>query len=54
MAIFAGHDAEEIAVQRGVSITTVRTQIRQILAKTGASNLRDLARRLAGLPGTSK
>jgi DNA-binding CsgD family transcriptional regulator len=26
------HDAEEIAGQRGVSITTVRTQIRQILA----------------------
>ncbi|MGZ8243825.1 helix-turn-helix transcriptional regulator [Methylomagnum sp.] len=54
LALFAGRDAEEIAVQRGVSITTVRTQIRQILAKTGASNLRDLARRLAGLPGTSK
>lgn len=51
VSLFAGHDAEEIAVQRSVGITTVRTQIRQILAKTGASNLRDLVRRLAGLPG---
>jgi DNA-binding CsgD family transcriptional regulator len=31
----AGHSAEEIASERGVSLPNVRTQIRQILAKTG-------------------
>lgn len=46
----AGHSAEAMASERGVSLPNVRTQIRQILAKTGASHLRDLGRLLAGLP----
>ena len=50
LALVAGRSAEEIAGERGVSLPTVRTQIRQILAKTEASHLRDLGRLLAGLP----
>jgi DNA-binding CsgD family transcriptional regulator len=49
-ALVVGRSAEEIAIERGVSLPTVRTQIRQILEKTGASHLRDLVRLLAGLP----
>jgi DNA-binding CsgD family transcriptional regulator len=49
VALAAGHSAEEIAAERRVSVPTVRTQIRQILAKTGALHLRDLVRLLAGL-----
>jgi DNA-binding CsgD family transcriptional regulator len=50
LALVAGRSAEEIAAERGVSVPTVRTQIRQLLAKTGALHLRDLVRLLAGLP----
>ena len=49
LALVAGRSAEEIAAERRVSVPTVRTQIRQILAKTGALHLRDLVRLLAGL-----
>jgi DNA-binding NarL/FixJ family response regulator len=54
LALFAGDDVEEIAQQRQVSVATVRTQIRQILMKTGASNLRGLIRQLAQLAGLAK
>jgi len=50
LALAAGRSAEEIAGEREVSLPTVRTQIRQILEKTGALHLRDLVRLLAGLP----
>ncbi|WP_237214080.1 helix-turn-helix transcriptional regulator [Falsiroseomonas oryziterrae] len=40
-----------VAEARGLRETTVRTQVRAVLAKTGAANLRDLARMLAGLVG---
>jgi len=50
LALAAGRSAEEIALERGVSVPTVRTQIRQILAKAGALHLRDLVRLLADLP----
>ena len=50
LALAAGRSAEEIAGERAVSLPTVRTQIRQILAKTGALHVRDLVRLLAGLP----
>jgi DNA-binding CsgD family transcriptional regulator len=50
LALAAGGSAEDIAAERGVSLPTVRTQIRQILEKTGALHLRDLVRHLAGLP----
>jgi len=50
LALAVGRSAEAIAVERRVSLPTVRTQIRQILEKTGAQHLRDLVRLLAGLP----
>jgi DNA-binding NarL/FixJ family response regulator len=50
LALTAGHSAEAIAAERQVSLPTVRTQIRQILEKTGARHLRDLGRLLATLP----
>jgi DNA-binding CsgD family transcriptional regulator len=53
LALVAGRSAEEIAAERRVSVPTVRTQIRQILAKTGALHLRDLMRLLAGLPAVT-
>jgi DNA-binding CsgD family transcriptional regulator len=49
LALAAGRSAEEIAAARWVSVPTVRTQIRQILAKRGALHGRDLVRLLAGL-----
>jgi DNA-binding CsgD family transcriptional regulator/PAS domain-containing protein len=50
LALAAGHSAEAIAAERQVRLPTVRTQIRQILEKTGARHLRDLGRLLAALP----
>jgi len=50
LALAAGRRAEDIAAARAVTLPTVRTQIRQILEKTGARHLRDLMRLLAGLP----
>lgn len=48
-ALAGGATKEAVAGQRGLKPTTVRTQVRSILAKTGAANLRDLERVLAGL-----
>lgn len=40
----------EIAAQHGVAIATVRTQIGNIRAKTGASSIRALVRQVSALP----
>jgi DNA-binding CsgD family transcriptional regulator len=40
-----------VAAARGLKETTVRSQARAILAKTGTANLRELERLLAGLQG---
>jgi len=40
----------EIAQRQGVAISTVRTQISSIRAKTGAQSIRDLVRQVAVLP----
>jgi DNA-binding CsgD family transcriptional regulator len=50
LTLAAGYSAEAIAGERGVSLPTVRTQIRQILAKTETLHLRDLVRLLTRLP----
>jgi DNA-binding CsgD family transcriptional regulator len=39
-----------IAVQQGVAVSTVRTQIGSIRAKTGANSIRELVRQVAVLP----
>lgn len=49
-ALAAGATAESVAAERAVSVQTVRTQIRIVLRKTGASGLRDLERIMALLP----
>ncbi|HEY3846996.1 MAG TPA: LuxR C-terminal-related transcriptional regulator [Acetobacteraceae bacterium] len=42
-----GMTAEDVARRRQVSLDTVRTQVRTVLRKTNAANLRDLERILA-------
>jgi DNA-binding NarL/FixJ family response regulator/PAS domain-containing protein len=48
-ALSGGASAEDVACQRGVSLVTVRSQIRSILAKSSCENLRDLERAMATL-----
>jgi DNA-binding CsgD family transcriptional regulator len=45
-----GVKPSEIAAQAGVQVSTVRTQIGSIRAKTGADSIRDLVRQVAVLP----
>jgi DNA-binding CsgD family transcriptional regulator len=49
-ALCAGAPPNEIAKRQGVAISTVRTQISSIRAKTGAQSIRDLVRQVAVLP----
>jgi DNA-binding CsgD family transcriptional regulator/PAS domain-containing protein len=49
LALMGGATKEMVAASRGARVTTVRTQVRAVLAKAGASNLRDLERLLATL-----
>nr|WP_282572277.1 PAS domain-containing protein [Roseomonas acroporae] len=49
VALAGGVSAEEVARQRAVALGTVRSQVRAILDKSGAANLRDLERSLATL-----
>jgi DNA-binding CsgD family transcriptional regulator len=50
-ALSGGATKRAVADARGLREATVRTQVRAILEKTGAANLRDLERLLAGLHG---
>jgi DNA-binding CsgD family transcriptional regulator len=50
-ALAGGTTKAAVAAARGLSETTVRSQVRAVLEKTGATNLRDLERLLAGLRG---
>lgn len=50
LAIFDGEDPETIAAKRNVAISTLRTHITEILARTGTKNQRDLVRLLALVP----
>lgn len=49
-ALLRGHRPEDIAAERGVSIATVRTQLRSIFSKTGTRTQSDLMRTLARVP----
>jgi DNA-binding NarL/FixJ family response regulator len=49
LAMLGGAGAPQVAQLRGVSTETVRRQIRNLLEKTGASNLRDFERIVATL-----
>jgi DNA-binding CsgD family transcriptional regulator/PAS domain-containing protein len=50
LAIFNNKSPEEIAAERGVAISTLRTHLAEIFARTGAENQRDLVRLLGTLP----
>ncbi|HEY8611842.1 MAG TPA: hypothetical protein VIL69_11195 [Roseomonas sp.] len=45
-----GTRAEDLAARRGVSLATIRAQVRAVLEKTGTLNLRELEALLASLP----
>jgi len=49
-ALCQGCQVDDIASGHGVCISTVRTQIRSLRDKTGASSIRELVQRLAALP----
>ena len=53
-ALCAGRTPTGIAVQQGVAVCTVRSQIGSIRIKTGAVSIRDLVRRVATLPPMMK
>ena len=48
-ALVGGATRSMVAVKRGTQVSTVRTQVRSVLEKTGAANLRDLERLLSCL-----
>jgi DNA-binding CsgD family transcriptional regulator/PAS domain-containing protein len=48
-ALAGGVTAEAVAALRGVELPTIRSQVRMVLEKTGATSLRDLERILAAL-----
>ena len=49
IALAGGSSAQEVANQRGVSLVTIRSQVRAILEKSDSENLRDLERSMAML-----
>jgi len=49
-ALCSGHSAPAIARRHGVAVTTVRTQLTSLRAKTGAKTVNDLLRTVARLP----
>ena len=49
-ALAAGANLEEIALQRGVKMTTIKTQIQAVFRKTGTESQHDLTRLLGILP----
>lgn len=54
MALMEGAEPKEIARQRGVQVSTIRTQIKMIFAKTGATRQSDPVKLIARLPSLSQ
>jgi DNA-binding CsgD family transcriptional regulator len=50
LGLYADKSFDEIAAERGIQVSTVRTHYEQVLARTRASGLRDLVRLLGALP----
>jgi DNA-binding CsgD family transcriptional regulator len=50
LALLAGRSLAEIGAERGVTGNTLRTQLAQVLRKTGTANQRNLVRLLGLLP----
>jgi DNA-binding NarL/FixJ family response regulator len=53
-AVGAGRRLHDIAEERGVRMTTLRTQMRAIYSKTRTSRQAELAQMIAGLPVSSQ
>ena len=51
LALAGGATRQAVATRRMTKPSTVQSQVHAILAKTGATNLRDFERILAGLKG---
>lgn len=49
-ALCAGHGVQNIALLRGVALSTIRTQVGSLRAKTGARSISHLLRQVASLP----
>ncbi len=54
MALMDGAEPKEIARRRGVRVSTIRTQIKMIFAKTGAGRQADLVKLIARLPSLGR
>lgn len=50
LGLYSGKSVDDIAVERGVADSTVRTQLRQLRAKTMTDSICDLLRKVAKLP----
>src|SRR5262249_51384156 len=50
LALHEGRTPEDIAAERGVRISTLRTHLAEIYLRTGAENQRELVRLLGMLP----
>lgn len=50
LALYGGRTPEQIAVERGMAISTLRTHLAKIFLRTGTENQRDLVRLLGMLP----
>jgi FixJ family two-component response regulator len=49
-ALVAGDRPTDIAKDKGVAMSTVRTQICQLRLKTGSHSIREIVQRVVGLP----
>jgi len=49
-ALCQGYNTPEVAQQLGVAVSTVRTHVRNLCAKTGSAGVRDLVQQIATLP----
>jgi DNA-binding CsgD family transcriptional regulator len=50
LSIFNGNSPEDIARERGIKISTLRTHLAQIFVRTGTDTQRDLVRLLGSIP----
>lgn len=50
IGLYEGKSFEQIASERGVKVTTLRTHFAEVLSRTGSRSLRDLVRLLGSIP----
>ena len=54
LGMAAGKTADEIAEERGVSVGTVRTQLKALLQKTGTDRQAELVRLVLSIPAVAE